>query len=201
MRDLGFMNPTGAPEPSGDSGRIILGIFVFTAGARECTRGCSPRAPGRFGQNRLGGFSCCQRGRFFVFVSGCARAHPRVQPLSPQAIQVESLQTSNPCATTRKRCNRPNFVAKGSSYHEIAFVGNGCKKSRCNKNLQPLLVWRCKSQLFLQRCQALQQDVIATFIGVAIRALATFVFVARGGKYNERQRGNRFLLPHYNFVA
>ena len=43
-----------------------------------------------------------------------------------------TLQTSNPCATTRKHCNRPNFVAKGSSYHEIAFGGNGCKKSQTN---------------------------------------------------------------------
>ena len=36
------------------------------AGARERTRRCSPRAPGRFGQNRLGGFLCCQRERFFA---------------------------------------------------------------------------------------------------------------------------------------
>ena len=34
------------------------------AGARERTHGCSPRAPRRFGQNRLGGFLCCQWGRF-----------------------------------------------------------------------------------------------------------------------------------------
>ena len=46
MRDRGFMNPTGAPEPPGDSGRIIWGIFVLTAGACERTRWCSPRAPG-----------------------------------------------------------------------------------------------------------------------------------------------------------
>ena len=42
MRDPGFMNLTGAPEPLGDSGRIVWGIFVSTAGARERTRGCSP---------------------------------------------------------------------------------------------------------------------------------------------------------------
>ena len=55
-RDPGFMNPTGAPEPPGDLSRIIRGIFfVLPAGARERTRGCSPRAPGRFGQKRLGG--------------------------------------------------------------------------------------------------------------------------------------------------
>ena len=28
-RDLGFMNPTGAPEPPGDSGRIIWGFFCL----------------------------------------------------------------------------------------------------------------------------------------------------------------------------
>ena len=60
------MNPTGAPEPPGDSGRIVRGIFVLPAGAREHTNGRSPRAPGRFGQNRLGGFLCCQWGSFFV---------------------------------------------------------------------------------------------------------------------------------------
>ena len=41
-RDPGFMNPTGAPEQSGDSGRIVQGIFVLPAGVRECTRDCSP---------------------------------------------------------------------------------------------------------------------------------------------------------------
>jgi len=49
MRDPGFMNPTGAPKPPDDSSRIVWGIFVLTAGARERTRKCSPRAPGRFG--------------------------------------------------------------------------------------------------------------------------------------------------------
>ena len=39
-------------------------VFILLVGARERTRGCSPRAPGRFGQNRLGGFPCCQWGRF-----------------------------------------------------------------------------------------------------------------------------------------
>ena len=67
MRDPGFMNLIGAPDSLGDSGRIVWGIFVLTAGARERTRGCSPRDPGRFGQNRLGDF--CLDG-------GCARAHP-----------------------------------------------------------------------------------------------------------------------------
>ena len=32
MRDPGFMNPTRAPEPPGDSGRIVRGIFVFAGG-------------------------------------------------------------------------------------------------------------------------------------------------------------------------
>ena len=49
MRDPGFMNPIGAPEPPGDSGRIVWGIFVLTADAHECTRGYSLRAPGQFG--------------------------------------------------------------------------------------------------------------------------------------------------------
>ena len=44
MRDPGFMNPIGAPEPLGDSSRIVWGIFVLTVGARERTRGCSPQA-------------------------------------------------------------------------------------------------------------------------------------------------------------
>jgi len=42
MWDPRFMNPTGALEPPGDSGRIVWGIFVLTMGARERTRGCSP---------------------------------------------------------------------------------------------------------------------------------------------------------------
>ena len=44
MRDLGFMNPIEAPKPQGDLGIIVWGIFVLTVGARERTRGCSPRA-------------------------------------------------------------------------------------------------------------------------------------------------------------
>ena len=67
------MNPTGAPEPPGDLCRIVRGIFVLPAGAHERTRGCSPRAPGRFGQNRLGGF---------VLSVG---AHERTRECSPRA--------------------------------------------------------------------------------------------------------------------
>ena len=48
VRDPGFMNPTGAPEPLGYSGRIVWEIFRV-----------------------------CQRGRF-CFVSGCTRAHLQV---------------------------------------------------------------------------------------------------------------------------
>ena len=67
LRGPGFMNLTGAPEPPGDLSRIVRGIFfVLPVGARERTRGCSPRAPGQFGQNRLGGFLRCQRERFFA---------------------------------------------------------------------------------------------------------------------------------------
>jgi len=39
VRDPGVMNPTGGPEPLGDSGRVVWGIFVLTADARERTRG------------------------------------------------------------------------------------------------------------------------------------------------------------------
>ena len=81
-RDPGFMNPTGAPEPPGDLSRIVRGIFVLLTGARERTRGCSPRAPGWFGQNRLGGFLHCQRGRFFCC---SASARERTRGCSPQA--------------------------------------------------------------------------------------------------------------------
>ena len=79
------MNPTGAPEPLGDSSRVVRGIFfVLPAGVRERTCGCSPRAPGRFGQNRLGGFLCCQRERFFCVVSAGARE--RTCGCSPRAL-------------------------------------------------------------------------------------------------------------------
>ena len=67
LRDPGFMNPIGALETPGDSGRIVWGIFVLTAGAHERTRGCSPRAPGRFRQNHLGGFVS---GRVCVHLGG-----------------------------------------------------------------------------------------------------------------------------------
>ena len=36
---------------------------VVSVGARERTRGCSPRALGWFGQNRLGDFLSCRRVR------------------------------------------------------------------------------------------------------------------------------------------
>jgi hypothetical protein len=61
-----------------------------------------------------------------------------------------TLLTSNPCATMKKRCNRPNLVATGRCCNQIVFVANGCKKSHCNKLLQPLLVCRCKCWGFLQ---------------------------------------------------
>jgi len=86
MRDLGFMNLTGALEPPGDSGRIVWGMFVLTVGARERTHECSPRA---IRVESSGGFLCCQREKF-RFVSGCARAHPWVYPPSPRVIWVES---------------------------------------------------------------------------------------------------------------
>ena len=49
-----------APEPLDGSGRTGWGVFcVFSGGSFSVVsagaRGCSPRAPGRFGQNRLGG--------------------------------------------------------------------------------------------------------------------------------------------------
>ena len=44
LKDPGFMNPTGAPELPDDLSRIVRRIFVLPVGARERTRGCSPRA-------------------------------------------------------------------------------------------------------------------------------------------------------------
>ena len=45
MRDPGFMNPTGAPEPLGDSGRIVWGIFSTYQRVRvSAPGGCSPQA-------------------------------------------------------------------------------------------------------------------------------------------------------------
>jgi len=62
----------GALEPLGDSGRIARGIFVLPVGAREHTRGCSPRAPGWFGQNQLGGFSVLLAREVFLLFGRCA---------------------------------------------------------------------------------------------------------------------------------
>ena len=45
-----------APEPPSDSGRIVWGVFVLTAGTRERTRECSPRALGDSGRIIWGGF-------------------------------------------------------------------------------------------------------------------------------------------------
>ena len=77
------MNPTGAPEPPSDSGRIVRGIFVLMAGARERTRGCSPRAPGRFGQNWLGGLLCLSAGEVFL------RLCRRVRVSAPMGVAPE----------------------------------------------------------------------------------------------------------------
>ena len=72
-RDPGFMNPTGAPEALADSGKIVRGVFVLPAGARERTHGCSPRAPGRFVPNWLGGvFEFVNGGCFYVLSVGVA---------------------------------------------------------------------------------------------------------------------------------
>jgi hypothetical protein len=60
--DPGFMNPTGAPEPLGDLGRIVWGIFGLTEGACERTHGYSPRVI-RVESSRRG-VSCCQLGNF-----------------------------------------------------------------------------------------------------------------------------------------
>ena len=76
------MNPTGAPEPSGDLSIIVRGIFVLPMGARERTRGCCPRAPGWFRQNRLG-VSCVVSGGGFSVVSVGARE--RTRECSPRA--------------------------------------------------------------------------------------------------------------------
>ena len=79
MRDPGFMNPTGAPEPPGDSSRIVWGIFVLTAGARERTHGCSPRA---IQVDFSVGFFVLLVGEVFVLsVGACEHTHG----CSPQA--------------------------------------------------------------------------------------------------------------------
>ena len=66
-----FMNPTGAPEPPGDSGRIVPGILLLTAGAHKRTHGCSPQAPGWFGQNHLGVFGSGRVCAFFSWDGVC----------------------------------------------------------------------------------------------------------------------------------
>ena len=83
------MNPTGAPEPPGDSSRIVGGIFVLPVGARERTHGCSPRASGRFGQNRLGGFSMFVSGRGFPFRWRVHASAPAGVAPEPQAVWAE----------------------------------------------------------------------------------------------------------------
>ena len=49
-----------------------------------------------------------------------------------------SLLNSTPYATTKKRCDMPNFVASSSLGHQISFVAKGCKMSRGNKVLTVL---------------------------------------------------------------
>ena len=41
-------------------------VFVLSVGACERTHGCSPRAPGRFKHNRLGGFFGSERVCMFL---------------------------------------------------------------------------------------------------------------------------------------
>jgi len=95
------MNPTGALEPPGDSGRIVRGIFVLPAGARERTRGCSPRAPGRFMPNQLGGVSEFVNGGCFSILSMGARE--RTRGCSPRALG-GSGQTGWGCCLSRRVC-------------------------------------------------------------------------------------------------
>ena len=77
------MNPIGAPVPSGDSGRIVRGIFVLPASAHERTHGCSPRAPGQFESNRLGDvYEFVNKGCFSVLSTG---ARERTRGCSPRA--------------------------------------------------------------------------------------------------------------------
>ena len=48
------LKPGATPEPPGDSGGIVWGVFVFASG--ESFVLSAGAAPGRFGQNRLGFF-------------------------------------------------------------------------------------------------------------------------------------------------
>ena len=95
MRDPRFMNPIGALEPPGDSGKIIRGISVLPMGAREHTRGCSPRAPRRFVPNRLGVFLSLSMGDVFLFcrrvrVSAPAGVAPSPRRFGPNQLGVLS---------------------------------------------------------------------------------------------------------------
>ena len=50
-RDPGFMNPIGAPEPPGDSGRIVRGIFLSCRRVpASAPAGVAPEPPGGSGR-------------------------------------------------------------------------------------------------------------------------------------------------------
>jgi len=47
MRDQGFMNPIGAPEPLGDSDRIAQGVIRLARGCAQAhPTGVAPEPPG-----------------------------------------------------------------------------------------------------------------------------------------------------------
>ena len=87
MRDPRFMNPIGAPEPSGDSGRIVWGVFVLPAGEvlflqrvrASAPAGVAPEPPGDSGRIAWGVFWVASGGIFILTVGGSGEVSSQTQ--------------------------------------------------------------------------------------------------------------------------
>ena len=78
-RDPGFVNPTGAPEPPGDSSRIVRGFILSCRWVRASAPvGVAPEPLGGSGRTGWGVFYVVSRRGFLRCIGGCAQAHPRV---------------------------------------------------------------------------------------------------------------------------
>jgi len=88
-RDLRFMNPTGAPEPLGDSGRIVWGIFVFDGRCAREHPWVQPPSPRVIRAESFGGFCVLQAGEFLFCQRVRASAPASVAP-EPGLIRAES---------------------------------------------------------------------------------------------------------------